>query len=345
MIKNLTTNQILLIAMATFLLLLAAFSFYLLQDLTAPLPFVPSPPSSTVTPLPPSPTHTAAPSFTPTPTRQTSYTPFAPTKTNLGTPPETPITSETVSPTPAGTNSPLSPTNTSTIQSNVTSTHTVTPAISPTASQTLAAGEFGVTGRIVQNGTPVANVLVKFSDDVALRQNTTDSGGHYWFTTLAPGTNFTLKFSQVDNPQLTPASEIASLAWIEGTLPTGVNIIQLPDFDVSLNLDGVIFELQSPEDGATFSAAAIMVFNPIQFNWSVYNQGQSYHVELGPDGSDVPIWTSNEVAPSILMWNGTLDNGSHISAGTYWWRVAATTHQGNYTFVVFSQKWDILFTP
>src|SRR4030042_1907943 len=75
--KNLPKNQIFLIIIAHVLLLLAAFSFYLLQDPTAPLPFVPPPPSSTITPLPPSPSYTAEPSATSMPTRQTSYTPFA----------------------------------------------------------------------------------------------------------------------------------------------------------------------------------------------------------------------------------------------------------------------------
>ena len=106
--KNLTKNQILLIVIATVLLLLAAFSFYLLQDPTAPLPFVPPPPTSTFTPLPATPTDTPTPSATPIPTRRTSYTPFAsPDRTDIGTPPEETITPVTLIPESSGTTTSL----------------------------------------------------------------------------------------------------------------------------------------------------------------------------------------------------------------------------------------------
>ena len=335
--------------MAAVLLLLAAFSFYLLQDPSAPLPFAPPPATNTLTPLPPSSTHTMAPTSTSIPTRQTSYTPFA----TLSTPnPEshTQAPDLTLTTVPGGTTSPGVPTNPGSSLPSSTSLYTVTPGSaiitpSPTITRTLTSGEYGITGRVIQNGTPVANVLVEFQDDVAARQAFTNLGGHYWFTSLAPGTTFTLAFNQTDNPQLTPAPEIASLAWIEGSLPTGINIIDLPDFEVSLNLSGMIFELQTPVDGATYSAAVISSSNPIQFVWSLYSQGGSYHVELGPSGSNEPIWTSSQVASTNFMWDGTLDDDTHISNGTYWWRVAVKKSLGNYVAVIYAQQSDILFNP
>ena len=105
------------------------------------------------------------------------------------------------------------------------------------------------------------------------------------------------------------------MAWIEGSLPTGLDPIQLPDLELSLNLDGMIFGLQSPAQGATYSASAISTSNPIQFVWSVYNQGESYFVELGQNNNDVPIWTSGETTSTNMMWDGTVDNGLHITAG------------------------------
>jgi hypothetical protein len=107
----------------------------------------------------------------------------------------------------------------------------------------------------------------------------------------------------------------------------------------------MIFELQTPVDGATYSAAAISPYNPIQFTWSLYNQGGSYHVELSPNGRNDPIWTSSLLASTNIMWNGTLDDGSHISEGAYWWRVAVTKSLGNYVLDIFSQQFDILFNP
>lgn len=364
MIKNLTPNQLLLIAIAAVLLLLAAFSFFLLQDPLAPLPFAPLPTTSTSTPLPPVRTNTTVPT-TIAPTRQTSYTPLAAFVTPYtGTAPESPTQSETTLPgataypppptlaptsgppgTPASTGMPPSTTSTPSLTATSTTSQAATSTTSPTATGTLSAGEYRVTGRVIQNGTPVANVVVEFADDVGPRQATTNPGGHYWFITLAPGTDFTLKFHQSDNPNLTPTSEVASLAWIEGTLPTGVNIIDLPDFDVSIDLNGMIFELQNPADTDSYSASSISTSNPIQFIWSLYNQGGSYHIELGPNGSDEPIWTSSQLASTNYMWNGTLDDGSHISQGRYWWRVAATKSLSNYVLVIFTQQFHISFTP
>jgi hypothetical protein len=349
--KNATTNQILLISMATVLLLLAAFSFYLLQDPSGPLPFARPIPSSTVTPLSPSPSYTSSPSSTSIPTRQTSYTPFASPATII---PETPLevtgTYETAPTLPSGTISPGLPTVSSTIQPDTTITSPFTPmtattTVSPTSSQTRMAGEYEVTGRVVQKGTPMANVVVKFADDAPPRNGTTNSGGHYTFITLAPGTSFTLTFNPVDNRQLTPVPEITSLSFIEGSLPTGVDIIDLPDLEVSLNIDGMNFGLQTPVNGATFSAAAISPSNPIQFIWTLYNEGDSYHIELGANGRDAPIWISSETAVTNWMWNGTLGDGSHISEGAYWWRVGVKKSLGNYYLIVFTQKSDLTFNP
>jgi hypothetical protein len=355
MLKNITKNQIFLIIIATVLLLLAAFSLYLLQDLSAPLPFSPPTPSSTATAIPPSPSYTPEPSFTSLPTRQTSYTPFASlSTTNTGTPPESTNTPETASPVPSGTTTPGYPPNTSTIQPNVTTTASPTASqtqpnktttVTPTASQTLSAGEHGVNGRVVQNGTPIANTVVEFTDDTPGRTSTTSPTGHYSFITLAPGTTFTLMFTQVDNPLITPVSEIASRVWIEGTLPIGIDNINLPDLEVSLHIGEITFEPQTPTDGATFSAVVISPANPLQFSWTLYNQGESYHVELGVNGSKDPIWRSPEIFTNNWMWNGTLDDGSHISEGNYWWRVAVTKPLGDYTLFVFTHEWDLIFNP
>ncbi len=343
MIKNLTTNQMVLIVIATVLLLLAAVSFYLLQDPMAALPFAPAPGTSSSTPSPPAlaiiPSQTAL-----TPTRQTSYTPRSAFITpDIGTPVVSPVVPGTTTPpsVPITTASPL-PTNT--LASGAITPSTSSPTL-PGASTTLSPGEYGVTGRVVQNGTPVANVVVEFVDDVAPRKATTNSGGHYWFITLAPGTNFTLTFNQPDNLKLTPTAEVASLAWIEGSLPTNVETSDLPDFEVSINLNGNIFELQTPVDGAAYSASATSQSTPLQFNWSLYSLGGTYRVQVGPSGSDVPTWSSSQLAATSYMWNGTLDDGTHITHGTYWWRVSVTKSLGNYVLAVFTQQFDLLLNP
>ena len=343
--QKFTTQQFLLIILATAILFIAAFSFYLLQDPTAPLPFSP-PPSSTATIQIPSITFTSAPSTTLIPTRQTSYTPFA---TVITFTPETASQSPTITGTiiPTESISPASPTNTlrpspsSTLPYTLTST---SPGItsSPTVTDTLAIGEHTVTGRILQNGTPVANVLVDFEDDTPARQSSTDSSGHYRFTTLAPGTSFLLTFNQSDNSKLTPSDEISSLAWFQGSLPTGVDIIDFPDFEISLNLDEMIFELQSPISGAVYSASEINPSHPIQFIWSLYSQGGSYHIELLSYDTDELLWSSSQLISTSYDWNGTLDDGNHITEGIYYWRVGVTKSLGNYVETIFTQAWYLL---
>jgi hypothetical protein len=348
MLKNLTTNQLLLIFIATLLLFLAAFSFYLLQNPSAPLPFFPA--RSTSSPTLPAPALTiiSLPT-TLAPTRQTSYTPRAafitpgterPTEAAITSGTPMPVT--TAYPNPPGATGSPKPTNT---LASTSRTPSATSTTSPSATATLSPGEHGVTGRILQNGTPVANVLVVFADDVTARQASSDQGGHYWFITLAPGTDFTLTFNQADNLRLTPTAEVASFAKIEGTLPTGVDIIDLPDFEVSLNLNGSLFELQAPVDEAAYSASAISTANPIQFNWSLYALGGTYQVQVSPSGSDTPIFSTIQLASSSYMWNGTLDDGTHITQGTFSWRVAVTKSLGNYIVTIFTQQFDLVFNP
>jgi hypothetical protein len=357
-IKNLTSNQLLLIALAALLLLLAAFSFYLLQDPTAGLPFAPPPATSSPTSLPPSLTSLPA---SPSPTRQTSYTPQAAYRTpNPYTPAETTPILQT--PIPTAPRLSVTPTNTqraaptstqpnpypppSTASPSATrSAATSSPTIQPSATATLSQGVYYVAGRILQNGTPVAGVVVEFADDTAPRQSSTNSSGDYRFTTLAPGTDYTLAFYQADNPTLSPPSEIASLAWLEGTLSGGGEVIELPDLEISINLSGNLFELTNPDDQASVSAAIIGALDPVQFIWSSYNQNGTYHIELGPDGSDTPVWSSSQQTSNNLMWNGILDDGSHITQGTYWWRVGVKKSLANGVLVVFTQPFDLIFDP
>ncbi len=356
--KNLTNNQLVLIALAAVLLLVAAFSFYLLQNPSNPLPFMPVPATSTPTPIV---LVETAITTTPTPTRRTSYTPLALFLTPaLGTPSTPPIMTEIPSPltttpglTPPGTLR-ASPSGTlritgtppsATVGTPKTPTTSPTASTSATATSTLSAGEVAVTGRVIQNGTPMPNVVIRFEDDTPQRQSSTNAGGHYSFVTLAPGSNFLLTFKQSDNLGLTPAAEITSLALIKGTLPTAVNPIDIPDLEISINQSGMLFALLSPVDGVAYPAGAINASTPLPFSWSLYNQGGSYSFELGPNGVDQPTFITGQQAATSYLWDGTLTDGTHITAGNYWWRVAVTKSLGNYVLVLYTQPFDITFNP
>ncbi len=354
MIKNLSPTHLLLITLAAVLLILSAVAFRLLQDPSASSPFITPQMTGTSTALPTVPGNTTEPTV-PTPTRQTSYTPLAANKTPNPSPP-TPfpppgqvtrpgLTGTPTNTLPANTTPRRTPSPPVATASASTSPSVTQPGTTPSATITLSPGEFGVTGRLIQNGTPVPSVVVTFADDSAPRQAATNQGGHYWFITLAPGTDFTLTYDQADNPDLTPAAQVASLAYLKGTLPLNQDIIDLPDIELSLNLNGMLFELIGPVDGAAYSAASISDSSKLQFTWSLYNQGGSYHIELGQTGSEEAIWTSGTITSSTYSWNGTLDDGLHITEGTYWWRVGVTKSAANYVEVIYTQPFDLMINP
>jgi hypothetical protein len=96
------------------------------------------------------------------------------------------------------------------------------------------------------------------------------------------------------------------------------NPIEIPDLEVSINLNEMIFQPDTPVDGATYSANIISVTNPLQFSWSLYSVGGSYSVELGPNGEDQPVWISASHQPTLCgdwrwLHAGKLlvANGSH----------------------------------
>jgi hypothetical protein len=354
MIPRKPSSELLLIGLAAFIFLLAALGLFLLQDPLAPLPWAASATSSPTQPA----TATqpvAIGALPPTPTPRTSYTPFAtrltvvpstpsPTPGASPTPDASAPASQTAAPTPTGTITPATPTPTflpGTQAPTATNTITPTPAVSPT----LAPGQLGISGRVVQNGAPVAGVSVSFRDDQPPRSFTTDSQGRYWFTTYAIGVDFLLAFEQSANTQFSSATPIASTALLYGYLPSGSTVITLPDLEISLVLNGQSFEPTTPLDGAAFSAANITSANPIQFVWTTYNQTEYYYVELSPSASDEILWGSENTTSTNAMFNGNLDDGTQISAGTYRWFVAANRTINNYSLVIYTQPRNLVINP
>jgi hypothetical protein len=349
-----TSSELLLIGLAAFIFLLAALGLFLLQDPQAPLPWAvtatssPTQPATATQPI-------AIGVNLPTSTPRTSYTPFAtrltivaptptPTPGSSPTPDASAAASQTPGPTPTGTITPATPTPTfvpGTQAPTATNTMTPIPAVSPT----LAPGQLGISGRVVRNGAPVAGVSVSFRDDQPPRSFITDSQGRYWFTTYAIGIDFLLSFEQSANPQYTSATPIASTALLYGYLPSGSTVITLPDLEISLVLNGQSFEPTTPLDGATFNAANITSANPIQFVWTTYNQAEYYYVELSPSASDEILWGSENTTSTNAMFNGSLDDDTQISAGTYRWFVAANRAINDYYLVIYTQPRSLVINP
>lgn len=349
-----SSSELLLIGLAAFIFLLAALGLFLLQDPQAPLPWQvtrtasPTPLVSTTQPV-------AIGVNLPTSTPRTSYTPFATRLTIVAsTPTATPgasltpgasaPASQTPGPTPTGTITPATPTPTylpGTQAPTATNTITPTPAVSPT----LAPGQLGISGRVVQNGAPVAGVSVSFRDDQPPRTFVTDSQGRYWFTTYAIGVDFLLSFEQSANPQYASTTTIASTALLYGYLPSGSTVITLPDLEISLVLNGQSFDPTTPLDGAVFNSANITSANPIQFVWTTYNQAEYYYVELSPTATDEILWGSENTVSTSTMFNGSLDDGTQISTGTYRWFVAANRTINDYSLVIYTQPHSLVINP
>ncbi len=355
-----TTAELLLIGLAALIFLLAALALFLLQPAPAAPPLAAAPsatqPSST-TPGSPLPARTQPTTTTP----RTSYTPFAtrltlvaeaqeeftPTSSTPASPTLTPDP-RTPSPTPTpGTPYPgVQPSPTTILLPGTpspTATNTSTPTFSPTA--TLAAGEFGISGRVTLNGVPVAGVTVSFRDDQPSRSAITDSQGRYWFTTYAIGVDFLLSYEQAANPQITPATSIASAVSLYGYLPSGTTLITLPDLEISLAIAGQSFEPTTPLSGATFSVANITAANPIQFVWTTYNQAQDYYIELCQADNDAILWGSENTTSTNVMFDGILDDSTHITAGSYNWYVAANRVLNDYTITVYTQPRSLVVIP
>jgi hypothetical protein len=354
-----TSNELLvLIGLIAFIFLLAALGLFMLSSPgRSSLPEASSSPGQVASARTITPEDTGG---TLTNTPRTSYTPFA---TRLTVIPEAPtefpapteppaIESTPGSATPTATTGPYPPPATQPVDATPTptlanSTPSATPVytLTPGPSPTLAPGQTGISGRVVQNNAPLAGVVVSFRDDQPSRTAVTDAQGRYWFTTLAIGIDFVLTFEQATNPQLASSTQIASTALIYGYLPTSTTVVNLPDLEISVVLNGLTFEPTIPVDGAVFNATNITNNNPIQLAWTAYPQVEYYYAELSSLNTDELLWGSENTTLTNVMFDGTLDDGTKITAGSYYWVVAANRPSGNYYLTIYSQLRDIVINP
>lgn len=355
-----TTAELLLIGLAALIFILAALALSLLKPAPAAPPLAAAPSATqppATTPGAPVPARTQPTRVTP----RTSYTPFATRLTLIAEAQEEFTTTVTPTAGPSLTPDPRTPSPTPTTapayppgQSSPTiallpgtpsptATLTSTPTFSPTS--TLATGEYGISGRVTLNGAPVAGVSVTFRDDQPARSAVTDPQGRYWFTTYAIGVDFLLTFEQAANTQYTPSTPIAFTAGLSGYLPAASSVITLPDLEISLLISGLSFELTTPLNGATFSVPNITAANPIQFVWTTYNQAQEYYVELCQADNDVILWGSANTTSTNVMFDGILDDNTHIVAGSYTWYVAANRDLSGMTLTVFAQPRSLVVVP
>jgi hypothetical protein len=183
------------------------------------------------------------------------------------------------------------------------------------------------------NGAPVTGVKLKLEDQAynTIAETTVGADGTYTFASLPPSTEgYILLFAQEWNSQY-GIDEVISWGWLGPIVVETDAVIQLPNFDISLQG----FEQVVPQPNATFSAANISSANPILFEWAAYPGAIKYWVDLVRGSEQHVLWQSAPVQATSLAFDGTIGNGSHIEPGEYWWGVGARRQLGAYTLAVY----------
>jgi len=201
-----------------------------------------------------------------------------------------------------------------------------------------------VTGRIVKDGIPVsAGVTVRLEDQgyTVVAVSTTDAQGVYTFDNLAiSGAGFNVLFAQEWNGQY-DVSEVISWAWLGPITISSGAAVEMPDLEIGL----LGFDQVSPPAGASFSAGEISAQSPLIFEWAPYPAASSYWVDLAEGDDQAIVWQSALVNTTSVAFDGTLDNGSHIAASTYWWGVGARKDVGDYQLTIYGYLPALIITP
>ena len=199
-------------------------------------------------------------------------------------------------------------------------------------------------GRLVRDGTPVpAGATVKLEDQTfaIVAVATTDAQSVYSFDNLTvSGTGINVLFAQEWNEQY-DVGDVVSWAWLGPLTISRGATLELPDFDISLQG----FEQVNPQSGASFSASTISVQSPLSFEWSPYPQASAYWVDLAKGDDMNRVWQSPLVDTTNVSFDGTLDDGSHATADTYWWGIGARKAVGDYHLTVYGYLPTIVITP
>jgi hypothetical protein len=192
-----------------------------------------------------------------------------------------------------------------------------------------------VTGRVVRDGTPVGAGIVVELEDHDNVTTTTDADGHYTFDIVSLEGAFSVVFAQEWNTQLYTTDQVASWAWLDGVAPSDVLTIELPDLEISLEVNSQTFGQVTPAAGASSSAGQISPENPLRFEWTPYPGAMRYWVDLGRENAVTPVWQSYLTLFTSTSFNGILDDGNTITAGAYWWSVGAQKQISIYKLTVY----------
>ena len=200
------------------------------------------------------------------------------------------------------------------------------------------------TGRILLDGAPVAEgVALKLEDQSynVIAGTTVEADGVYAFTDLpASSEGYNVLFAQEWNEQY-DIDQVISWGWMGPIAVESGAVVELPDFEISL----LGFRQVNPEPNATFSAAALSPQNTIVFEWTAYPQAVTYWVDLSPGEELEAVWQSALIQGTSAAFDGTLNDGTHIQPGEYWWGVGARQELGSYTITIYGYQQRLSVEP
>jgi len=209
-----------------------------------------------------------------------------------------------------------------------------------TVSPTSTASPVQVTGRVVQDGTPVGRdviVELEYQDSLTMTVATDDEGVYVLGPVPLYGT-FSVVFARAWNEQFSSAGSVAGWAWWDGFAPSGGVTITLPDLEIGLQG----FEQVAPAADASVQAGGISYQTPLTFTWSSYPGATYYWVDLGREGETKPVWQSFLTHSTSFPFYGILKGGAPVSAGAYWWAVGAQKQVGVYQLTVYGHPRSLI---
>lgn len=200
---------------------------------------------------------------------------------------------------------------------------------------------------MVNKKSPIANVTITLevilsTQDTVVMTTTSDNNGAFQFEVNYTEKSYNVVFSLESNPQLTPASDYVAWSWIESEL---IDDIEIPDLEISSAPDGDLFEQSQPPNNGSYSASQISFQNPLTFEWNSYPQGEQYWVDLGRQGEERTLWSSLAVMDLFVDFDGTLDDDTKISQGTYWWAVGSLQSPPGFRIFTYTHDWTLVISP
>ena len=205
-----------------------------------------------------------------------------------------------------------------------------------------------ISGKILNNGQPVVNKRLDFhyilgdweSEEIV---STIYTGGDGSF-------NFNIQYKneygsnchfiiQHNGSDLGETFNNAFLDWHCGIEKIDSENIVIPDFDIKY--DGQII---SPSDNHTISSNDISDSTPLIFRWDHGARAGIINCvfQLRKEPNRYPSFTTPPIYNNEMLFNGMMDDGSHISAGTYKWKFWCHFSEEDRNFYAVPRRYTLI---